>query len=317
MPDKKTKGQEKFAEYLRANPPMAAPTPPAPLAWLAERAAPFWPAPSTGTIVQVPTPGQGGRYRGYADGLDGNPDVVIDGKFYSKHTPKIPGYQAGTWDASWLGGNEAALEGVGADAIGGAEKAALDVAKTAITEGNVAGNEAGAAVGSAAGTAIGTAFGGPLGGAIGGAIGSAGGDALGGALGGRRSEFKGWLKDGTMKVPAPLMGYAEGKLEGDNYFAKEEERKAALSPEEWQREWLEANIADPVAQKLEAAPTYVQAPLAAVAAAGAFNKGDLPLGKLAGGKLYGGREGVRFEHGKYGDFEVGPDRVGWKKTWRW
>ena len=104
---------------------------------------PSWPAPTPGTIVQVPTPGQGGRYRGY---------------------------HAGTWDASWLGGNEAALDTVGADAIGGAEKAALDVAKTAITEGNVAGNEAGAAVGSAAGTAIGTAFGGPLGGAIGGAI---------------------------------------------------------------------------------------------------------------------------------------------------
>ena len=191
MPDKKNKGQKMFNEYLRMNPPMAVAQPPAIVADLAQRAAPFFPAPSPGTIVQVPTPGQGGRYRGYMGGM-----------------PMIPGYQAGTWDASWLGGNEAALDTVGADAIGGAEKAALDVAKTAITEGNVAGNEAGAAVGSAAGTAIGTAFGGPLGGAIGGAIGSKAGDFLGGEVAGRRSQplQPVLFKDGTKMVP----GYANG-----------------------------------------------------------------------------------------------------------
>ena len=110
------------------------------------------------------------------------------------------GYAEGTWGSSWLGGNEDALAGAGGAAIGGAEKAALDVAKTAITEGNVAGNEAGAAVGGAAGTALGTAFGGPLGGAVGGALGSAAGDALGGAVLGERAEPVQWLADGHKSV---------------------------------------------------------------------------------------------------------------------
>ena len=479
MPGHPMKGSEGFNAYLRANPPMAVATPPAPVAALAQRAAPFFPAPTPGTIVQVPAPGQGGRYRGYQAGTD----VIhnIAGDFGSSGVTDyldelLPG-GAGTAAANAVGGNVGATKSI----IGGALEGDLGGAVSGVA------SAGGGAAGKAAGTAIGTAFGGPLGGAIGGALGSAAGSKLGQAagdlVGGGAKQDIDFFKDGTKKVPAPLMGYAEGKFEAvdgaypienysdhieykskpkekkwtgtliggskhyvpgeyneknlglgiespggwgvlgydnsfnnpslyaykrfnpwesksgrfgldatvgiqhgytpenlagakhadqvgkfflgdktspgatlnpyiqfgknkdwrletpllpgavgftlrkkfkdgtdtveDNYFAKEEARKAALTPEERQMEWIDLHLKEPLEQKLEAAPKYVQAPLALAAAAKEFDEGDLRLGKFGGGKLYGGREGIRFEHGKYGDFEVGPDRVGWKKTWRW
>ena len=194
-------GSEMFKEHLRARAPRPIPKAPAPLAYLAEKAAPYMPAPSPGTIVKVPTPGQGGRYRGYQAGIeDVGPDTLTQGL-------NMLGGGAGDAASEAIGGNVGALgaiaEGAATGDVGGAVSGVASAG--------------GGAAGKAAGTALGTAFGGPLGGAIGGALGSAAGSALGKAAGdlvggGAKQEMQPWLiADGMTKVPAP-MGYKDGGI---------------------------------------------------------------------------------------------------------
>ena len=207
MPD----GSDLFKQYLMANPPRAQVQAPAPLAALAQRAQPYLPAPSANyRIDQTPAPGQGGRYRGYMGGtafMPGYADGFWGGVATDAFgTDSLAGQALGEGPLAEGAAGAALEKGLG-DAASGGQKAALDVAKTAITKGNVTGNEAGSAVGSAAGTALGTAFGGPLGGAIGGAVGSAAGDALGGAIGGRRSQP---LQATFLNKGTPMVGYADG-----------------------------------------------------------------------------------------------------------
>ena len=156
--------QELFMMKMQALPQAPQARAPAPLAYLAEKAAPYLPTPGANyTIQQVPTPGQGGRYRGYMGGV-----------------PSVHGYQAGGFLDTAAGGlADAGGFGGIADAAG-----AVDSLAKGDTGGAISG------VASGAGTAIGTAFGGPLGGAIGGAIGGAAGDLIGG---GKKKQFQGWL----------------------------------------------------------------------------------------------------------------------------
>ena len=169
--------QELFMMKMQALPQAPQARAPAPLAYLAEKAAPYLPTPGANyTIQQVPTPGQGGRYRGY---------------------------QAGAWDVAQSAVTD---EFAGAGGVGGVV-AGADAAQQLVS-GDVGGaiSSGGAALGSTAGTAIGTAFGGPLGGAIGGAIGSAAGEGLGDLIGGGKKEQVQHLYNmGTARVPAPMM----------------------------------------------------------------------------------------------------------------
>lgn len=191
MPGKK--GQDKFKAWLAANPPRELPRVPAAVAAAAEAINPYFPAQMpTYQMQTVPTPGQGGRYRGYNDGalLDPVTGLPI-------------GSIANTGDISGQAGTVKELAKDQLVKGGSAEMAALGAAETIANKGNIAGNEAG----QLAGTAIGTAFGGPLGGAAGAAIGG----ALGGELFGSRSTgdpFMGLMQGGML--PAP-MGYAKGK----------------------------------------------------------------------------------------------------------
>jgi chemotaxis protein histidine kinase CheA len=176
-----TSGSDKFNAWLAANPPKAVPQAPAPLAAAAQAVTPYMPAPAPQSAHQTPTPGQGGRYRGYSWG-------------------GLIGGGLGEQGASVLGGGlttDQALSQAGGDIAGGAEKAALGAVQKVAAGGDIAGNEAGAMAGQVAGQALGTAFGGPLGGAVGGALGSAAGDALGGAVLGQRQESVDFFYNGS------------------------------------------------------------------------------------------------------------------------
>jgi len=153
------------------------------------------------------------------------------------------------------------------------------------------------------------------------------------------------LKDGTMEVPpmgyaggAPgvvgmladdegrdklkelaggtIVGKALGFADGSRY-AMEAAERSKMSPEEFQKKFLEERIVAPAKAFLEERP-MMQAPLFMIAAAKDFEEGKLPLGKFGGGRLEGGKDRIAYRHKKYGDFEFNPEseRVSYKKTFR-
>ena len=165
MADKKKKvnGQAMFRESLAGIPQGPLAMAPAPLAALAERVTPYLPAPTANyTISQVPSPGQGGRYRGYADGL----------------VPPAP-----------LTGTEQAV-------IQGVDKLATE----GNIAGNEAGSIAGSTLGTAVGTAFGGPLGGAVGGALGGMAGDAIGGAVLGKRG-SGDPFMGLAAGGRLPAP--------------------------------------------------------------------------------------------------------------------
>jgi hypothetical protein len=118
------------------------------------------------------------------------------------------------------------------------------------------------------------------------------------------------LQDGTMEVPP--MGYADGSR-----FAMAEQAKSEMSPEEYQKDFINRKIKAPLKQFAEDNPLKT-APLFMLAAADDFNKGEMRLGKFGGGVLEGGKDRLAYRHKKYGDFEINPEseRVSYKKTFR-
>ena len=119
-----------------------------------------------------------------------------------------------------------------------------------------------------------------------------------------RQQLRGQNTEATDKVRKKLFeGYADGK---EN-----------ISPEEFQKRFIEERIIEPAKQYVEDRP-MLSAPLAAIAAGRAFEKGEMKLGKFKGGKFEGGRDRLAYSHPKYGDFEINPEseRVSYKKVFR-
>ena len=118
------------------------------------------------------------------------------------------------------------------------------------------------------------------------------------------------FKDGTPSVPP--MGLADGSR-----YAMEAAEKSKMSPEEFQKKFLEERIVAPAEAFLEERP-MMQAPLLLASAARDYERGELPLGKFGGGRLEGGKDRIAYRHKKYGDFEFNPEseRVSYKKTFR-
>jgi hypothetical protein len=130
---------------------------------------------------------------------------------------------------------------------------------------------------------------------------------FGGIIG---SALGGLFKDGTPSVPP--MGLADGSR-----YAMQATEKSKMSPEEFQKKFLEERIVAPAEAFLEERP-MMQAPLLLASAARDYERGELPLGKFGGGKLEGGKDRIAYRHKKYGDFEINPEseRVSYKKTFR-
>jgi hypothetical protein len=217
-----------------------------------------------------------------------------------------------------------------------AEQATAMAAQGVMSEGSKAGMEAikGATEeGGALASTFGDAAKGGLGGALGGAglgiatdlvtkgkvdsgtlkkaaLGAVGNMLLPGVGGIIGSALGGMFKDGTPAVPP--MGYADGSR-----FAMAEQAKSEMSPEEYQKDFINRKIKAPLKQFAEDNPLKT-APLFMLAAADDFNKGEMRLGKFGGGVLEGGKDRLAYRHKKYGDFEINPEseRVSYKKTFR-
>jgi len=211
----------------------------------------------------------------------------------------------------------------GTQALAGkaAEASTQELAKAGVEAagGKLAGAKAGALAGAASGLSSGIAGGlGSLAGDIvsgkgitkegaGKALLQAGLTATMGPIGGL---IGGMFKDGTPSVPP--MGYSDGSR-----FAMEAVEKSQMSPEEFQKKFLEERVVAPAQAFLEERP-MMQAPLLLASAAADYERGQLPLGKFGGGKLEGGKDRLAYRHKKYGEFEVNPEseRVSYKKTFR-
>jgi len=125
-----------------------------------------------------------------------------------------------------------------------------------------------------------------------------------------------FAKDGTPEVPP--MGYAGGVPDADNQYAKEAAKRAKMSPEEIQEQFLKQRVLPPLMQRFEEASVPAKVAMAAIPAGLAYETGRLPLGQFRGGKLEGGKDRLSYKHPKFGDFEVNPEseRVSYRKTFR-
>lgn len=205
-----------------------------------------------------------------------------------------------------------------------------DLAMGLLDDGQIDESEATQAAFTAGGAALGSIIPG-VGTAIGGALGSLVGSVVGG--GSEAPAPKAGPLTPQKKTPQPeidaksdyekeilgvMMGMPKvpGYADGSRY-AIEAAEKAKMSPEEFQKKFLEERIVEPAKAFLEERP-MMSAPLFMVAAAKDFEEGKLPLGKFGGGRLEGGKDRIAYRHKKYGDFEFNPEseRVSYKKTFR-
>lgn len=128
-----------------------------------------------------------------------------------------------------------------------------------------------------------------------------------------RKQLRGQNTEATDKVRKELFkGYADGSR-----YAMEAAERSEMSPEEFQKKFLEERVIEPAKAFLEER-AMLSAPLAAIAAGRAFEKGEMKLGKFKGGRLEGGRDRLAYSHPRFGDFEINPEseRVSYKKTFR-